>query len=155
MFCFEICTPEGRGGERGGNANFKSKHTEPLVQEIPSALYSSFGVRVLYWLAILGVGGYFTLTGLLNVIQDYWRYPSVTSNELVTKTSVTFPAVTVCNLNRIHCMNLVEVRMSYDDNGKSDFYNISVKDLDHLIFNATKCKDQVSHRKMRAIGTGS
>ena len=37
MFCFEICTPEGRGGEKGGNANFKTKHTEPWTQEIPSA----------------------------------------------------------------------------------------------------------------------
>ena len=37
--CFEICTPEGRGREKGGSANFKMKHTEPLTQEIPSALY--------------------------------------------------------------------------------------------------------------------
>ena len=39
MFCFEICTPEGRGGDKGGSANFKTKHTEPLTQEMPSALY--------------------------------------------------------------------------------------------------------------------
>ena len=39
MFCFEICTSEGRGGEKGGNANLKTKHTEPFTQEIPSALY--------------------------------------------------------------------------------------------------------------------
>ena len=31
LFCFEICTPEGRGGEEGGIANFKSKHTEPFI----------------------------------------------------------------------------------------------------------------------------
>ena len=34
VICFEICTPEGRGGEKGGIANFKTKHTEPLTQEI-------------------------------------------------------------------------------------------------------------------------
>ena len=34
VFCFEICTPEGRGGENGGSANFKIKHTEPLTQDI-------------------------------------------------------------------------------------------------------------------------
>ena len=39
MFCFEICTPEGRGGEKGGSTNFKTKHTEPFTQEIPSALH--------------------------------------------------------------------------------------------------------------------
>ena len=32
MFCLEICTPEGRGGEKGGSANYKIKHAEPLIQ---------------------------------------------------------------------------------------------------------------------------
>ena len=32
-------------GEKGGNANFKTKHTEPLTQEIPSALYCSLKVN--------------------------------------------------------------------------------------------------------------
>ena len=35
VFCSEICTPKGRGGEKGGSANFKTKHTEPLTQVIP------------------------------------------------------------------------------------------------------------------------
>ena len=34
MFCFEICTPEGRGGEKGGSENFNIKHPELLTQEI-------------------------------------------------------------------------------------------------------------------------
>ena len=29
MFCFEICTKE-RGGEKGGSANFKTKHAQNL-----------------------------------------------------------------------------------------------------------------------------
>ena len=39
LFYFEICTTEGRGGEKGGDANFKTKHTEPLTQEITLPLY--------------------------------------------------------------------------------------------------------------------
>ena len=39
MFGFEICTPEGRGGNEEGNANFKTNHTEPLTQELTSPLY--------------------------------------------------------------------------------------------------------------------
>ena len=34
---------ERAGGEEGGNANFKTKHTEPRTQEIPSALYCTPG----------------------------------------------------------------------------------------------------------------
>ena len=33
MFCFEICIPEGRGGEKEGSANFKTKCTEPLTKK--------------------------------------------------------------------------------------------------------------------------
>ena len=35
VFCSEICTPQERGGEKGGSANFKTNHTEPLTQVIP------------------------------------------------------------------------------------------------------------------------
>ena len=31
LLCFEICTTEGRGGEKGGSANFEIEHTEPLT----------------------------------------------------------------------------------------------------------------------------
>ena len=49
MFCFEIFTPEGRGEEVGGNANFKTKHTEePLTQEITSPLLLLEQVQLLY-----------------------------------------------------------------------------------------------------------
>ena len=40
MFWFYICNAEGIGGVKGGNANFKTKHTEPLTQEITSPLYN-------------------------------------------------------------------------------------------------------------------
>ena len=39
MFCFQICTPEGRSGEKGGSANFKTKNTESLTQDVTSSLY--------------------------------------------------------------------------------------------------------------------
>ena len=29
MFCLETCTTEGGGGEKGGSANFRTKHTDP------------------------------------------------------------------------------------------------------------------------------
>ena len=36
LFCYENCTTEGRGVEKGGSANLKRKHTEPLAEEIPN-----------------------------------------------------------------------------------------------------------------------
>ena len=42
LFCFEICTTEGRGGGNGGSASFKIKHTEPLTQGLTPPLYILF-----------------------------------------------------------------------------------------------------------------
>ena len=51
LFCFEICTAKGRGGVKGGSANFKTKHTEPLTQEIPCALNRFSLLETLPWAA--------------------------------------------------------------------------------------------------------
>ena len=53
VFCFEICTPDAREGEKGGSANFKTMSTEPLTQEIPRPLYTvqyDSAVREARWL---------------------------------------------------------------------------------------------------------
>ena len=100
-------------------------------------------IRALYWLAILVVGTAVTLRGLVIIIEDYLSRPSVTTNSYITPPSVPFPAVTVCNLNRIHCLNLVEVRMGYDSDGTSDLYTVNASVVDNMIFNETNCDDQV------------
>ncbi len=41
------------------------------------------------------------------MITDYYDYPVVTNINLDHKAQVTFPAITICNLNRIHCLNLL------------------------------------------------
>ena len=38
-FCFENCTQEGRRGEKGGIANFKKQHTEPLTRINSTPVY--------------------------------------------------------------------------------------------------------------------
>ena len=50
-FRFEICTTEGRGGEKGRSVNFKTKHTEPLTQEISCPLCTK-SANALYRLLI-------------------------------------------------------------------------------------------------------
>ena len=39
VFCLETSTTEGRGEEKGGSANARTKHTEPLTQGFCSPLY--------------------------------------------------------------------------------------------------------------------
>ena len=45
MFCVEICTPEGRGGEKDRNANVKTKLTGTLTQvHVACCITSDFGL---------------------------------------------------------------------------------------------------------------
>ena len=48
LFCVETCSTEGRGGEKGGSANSKIKHTEPLTQEIPQPVNFDTGRDILH-----------------------------------------------------------------------------------------------------------
>ena len=38
-FALQFALQSGEGEKKAGNVNFKTKHTEPLIQEINSALY--------------------------------------------------------------------------------------------------------------------
>ena len=53
LFRFETCTTEVRGGEKGGSANFKTKHTEPLTQEKPPPLYMLEELSLQEWKYLL------------------------------------------------------------------------------------------------------
>ena len=56
----------------------------------------------------LFLGGLFlTLRGLFAIVEEAYEFPIVTSTQLTTKTSVPFPAITVCNINRINCLNIM------------------------------------------------
>ena len=43
VMCY--CATVGRGGEKGGSANSKTKHSEPLTSKLSSPLYSEYKVK--------------------------------------------------------------------------------------------------------------
>ena len=49
-----------------------------------------------------------TIYSVFDNIKTYLAYGIVTSTDLSHKTSIIFPAVSICNLNRVHCTNLFE-----------------------------------------------
>ena len=48
------------------------------------------------------------------ILVDFWEWPIVTSTDVSFKAKVDFPAVTICNLNRINCHNAFEVFIKYN-----------------------------------------
>ena len=67
----------------------------------------SFGKKV-YWSFLFAVFLAATIYSVFDNIKTYLDYGIVTSTDLSHKTSVIFPAVSICNVNRVHCTNLFE-----------------------------------------------
>ncbi|XP_076033049.1 uncharacterized protein LOC143020506 [Oratosquilla oratoria] len=64
-------------------------------------------LRRLLWLAIFAAGSYFTAINGFEIYQDYFGYPVVSSVTTLPGTSAIFPAVTLCNQNRVQCSSLI------------------------------------------------
>lgn len=64
-------------------------------------------IRSTYWLLIFVGLLALTIYSLVILIQDIHEYPVLTTTAMLQNSSVIFPAVTVCNLNRINCQNLL------------------------------------------------
>ena len=59
------------------------------------------------WALLFLTGLILTIVGVVSVITNYFKYGSITNIQLKHSSSgMVFPAVTVCNTNRIHCGHL-------------------------------------------------
>ena len=58
------------------------------------------------WIALFISGCLMTIWGVKISIESYLEYRSVTTVSKEYKSLLTFPSVTICNLNRVHCGNL-------------------------------------------------
>ena len=113
----------------------------------------SLGKKI-YWSILFAVFLGATIVGVLDNIRSYFDYDTVTSTDLSHKTSVIFPAVSVCNLNRVHCTNLFEETVVQKDvlekllNNDTvtqeiiDTTNVTFSVLDKL-FVTSGCKKQI------------
>jgi hypothetical protein len=56
--------------------------------------------RQIYWLTIFFILFAYTVSLLVDNISQYLEYNVITSTDLAYSSSVTFPAITICNQNR-------------------------------------------------------
>ncbi len=54
-----------------------------------------------------------TIRGLVVLVEELSLFPVVTTSKLVPHQSVTFPAITLCNLNRVNCVDSVFYMFDY------------------------------------------
>ena len=69
--------------------------------------------QCLYWSVLFVAGLAATIPALVGVIKDYYTYPVTTKVKVKTADSATFPAVTICGLNRFiienHLTNIYKI----------------------------------------------
>ncbi|XP_012268274.3 amiloride-sensitive sodium channel subunit gamma-like [Athalia rosae] len=77
--------------------------TIPGLQSVHNAQGKFF---TLVWSILFTIGLACTIRDVYVNCLDYLAYPVTTAMNLKQATALPFPAVTVCNLNRVHCGNL-------------------------------------------------
>ncbi len=96
--------------------------------------------RSLYWLALFLAGLVFTIRGMAALVQEFQGYPVVTSSKLTTRSSVPFPAITLCNLNRVNCHDAIiyafnlnlQLEKLYEEGGEQEELEVLQRELASL-----------------------
>ena len=63
-------------------------------------------VSRVFWLILFLAGAGLTTYSTYNTIMNFFKYNTLTSVTMENHPLLQFPAVTICNSNRIHCGNL-------------------------------------------------
>ena len=66
------------------------------------------------WATLTCVALYFTFIGAKQTIDEFLAYNVTTSFLISHKPHIELPSVTICNINRVHCGNLLKKIFEYD-----------------------------------------
>ena len=61
-----------------------------------------------FWAILTLIGLIFTLVSLERSFEDFFDYDVTVSISVTDNTTLKFPTVTICNLNRVHCGRLLK-----------------------------------------------
>ena len=70
------------------------------IAGLGKAMKSDSRFKKAYWLILFLIGTIWTIINLFGVINAFFEYKVSTSNDLTFSTSISFPAVSICNQNR-------------------------------------------------------
>ena len=82
-------------------ATFSNWCQQTSIAGINNIAQSKSYIKKFYWFILFCVGCYITVNSLVSTVLDYRAFDVTTSNDLEYKTSVPFPAISICNLNRL------------------------------------------------------
>ena len=77
-----------------------ASNKESAVAGVSHAAKSKTYTQCLYWSILFMAGLVATIPALVDVVNKYYTYPVTTKVTVKAMDNATFPAVTVCGLNR-------------------------------------------------------
>ncbi|XP_040583485.1 epithelial sodium channel subunit gamma-like [Lepeophtheirus salmonis] len=118
------------------------------------AVNSSSHLRRFAWLSIFFILMVFTFQTFLDTVLDFTSYPVLTSVNVTRKFNLPFPAVTICNLNRVQCTNLVYTQYQESEKMKLSPTNGTIDTVQLLneLVDLTKCLEQLCNKMNKFVG---
>nr|XP_054764512.1 amiloride-sensitive sodium channel subunit alpha-like [Lytechinus pictus] len=123
------------GDHREGHAPYRSVRTllkyfvnTTTFHGLPQIFGAPYFLERVFWLAaFLTCLGVFTHQGTV-IVYDFISYPYSTRTDIITESSLDFPAVTICNANMMRRSKLVDTRFEDlveldGDTGETDDYS--------------------------------
>lgn len=135
------------------STSMKEFATQTSIAGVGHAVKAKSWIRVFYWLSIFVVCLYYTISGIINVVQDYYTYPFVTNTEMAHSNSLEFPAVTVCNHNRVNCVNVMLETLRIKQAIALGVNKNSTLELLEQIYTKTGCGDQICQQVVEMFPT--
>ena len=82
--------------------------TQTSIAGLNNAFQRKSYFKKVYWSVIFVAFLVGTIHSVLSNLSAYYRRHIITSNDLDASSSLIFPAISLCNHNRVHCTNLFE-----------------------------------------------
>ena len=71
-----------------------------------------------FWVILTSVFLVATIYSAVSTVVEFFKYDVVTSYSVIHKDYLNLPSVTICNINRVHCGNLMKKLDEYDENNE-------------------------------------
>ena len=110
---------------------FKDFGSQTSISGINNSGKGKSVARSSIWLVIFSMLGYFTVRGIHDIVVEFFEYPVITNTDLTYNTEVDFPAVTICNLNRVNCHNAFQAMYSIKQTLRNNL-SLSVEEMAEL-----------------------
>ena len=115
---------------------------ETSVSGINNSAKGNSRIRSTAWLAVFGLLAYATADGIYGIVVDYLKYPVITNTDLTHRSEVDFPAVTICNLNRVNCHNAFQAM--FDIKTEINNSTLTTSELENLELILIKLTELIS-----------